>query len=163
MSQRAQLEIAYCDGGLLMAVCGPVCFALWQTKPTRELFEVQRAHLAAAVLKNPGRLAFLCVVSPEAKPPDDAERSASSAMINGHGSNLAAVACVIEGSGFRAAITRTVLSGMLLVVRSPSPIRLFETVELAASWLATHVGHPAMQDFPREFSFARERLKSSAA
>src|SRR5450432_849330 len=121
-----ELEITHCGDGLLMAALGPVCIGLWKTKPTRELFLIQKEHLAIDVARAPGKVAFLCVVTSEATPPDEPERAASSAMINGHGSNLPAVACVIEGTGFKAAITRTVLSGMTVVIRSPSPIRFFE-------------------------------------
>ena len=162
MAQQ-ELEITYCEHGLLMAVLGPVCIGLWKTKPTRELFLIQKEHLAVAVAHTPGKVAFLCVVTSEASPPDEPERAASSAMIDGHGSKLAAVACVIEGTGFRAAITRTVLSGITAVIRSPSPIRFFESVELATPWLAQRVGRAAVVALPGHFALARTRVSPVAA
>ena len=140
-----------------MAVHGPVCIALWRTKPTRPLFEIQQAHLARAVASDPGKVAFMCVVAPTAEPPDDEVRSASANMITAHGSNLAGTACVIEGSGFRAAITRTVLSGIVFVIRTPSPIRLFESVEQAAPWLGQMFGQLPMLNLPAELALARSR------
>lgn len=121
--------------GLLLGTCGEVFFAVWSTKPTPELFELQRAGLAAAVQANPGRTFFLCVVSPNADPPEQAERDASSRMISQHGGNLLGTACVVEGSGFRAAITRTVLTGIVLFIRTPSPITFFDSVDAASSWM----------------------------
>ena len=50
-------------------------------------------------------------------------------MISGHGKDLAACACVIEGPGFRAAITRTVLSGITMVIPSPVPFDFCESIE----------------------------------
>jgi hypothetical protein len=159
----AQLEITHCADGLLMAVLGPVCIAFWQTKPIPRLFQIQRAHLAKAVARNPGKVAFLCAVAEKAPPPDEPERAASAAMINGHAARLAAVACVIEGSGFRAAITRTVLSGMVFVIRSPSPIRMFETVGLATPWLRTRLADDAVLALPVQFELARSKLSAVAA
>jgi len=160
---RVALEITHSDAGLMMAMYGPVCLALWRTKPTPSAFQIQEAHLARAVARDPGKVAFLCVVAPSAEPPDDAERAASAAMISKHGSNLAAVACVIEGSGFRAAITRTVLSGIMLLTRTRSPVRLFESVEHAAPWLGERVGQMSVLNLAAEVELARRRWRDSAA
>jgi hypothetical protein len=121
--------------GLLLGTCGEVFFAVWSTKPTQDLFELQRAGLAVAVRANPGRAFFLCVVSPNADPPEQAERDASSRMISQHGSDLLGTACVVEGSGFRAAITRTVLTGITLFIRTPSPVTIFDSVDAASNWM----------------------------
>ena len=138
-----------------MALHGPVCIALWRSKPTPQLIEVQVAHLARAVKRDPGKVAFMCVVAETAEPPEDAERAASVKMVNSHGANLAAIACVIEGAGFRAAITRTVLSGIVFLVRTPTPIRLFESVELATPWLGGVLGKVPLITLPTEVALAR--------
>jgi hypothetical protein len=134
------LRVTHNSDGLLMAMVGPVCLAFWQKKPTPERFAIQRSALHAAVAREPGKLAFLCVVSALAEAPEDAERAASAEMIASQGSNLLGVACVIEGVGFRAAITRTVLTGMVLLIRSPAPIKLFDSVRHASPFLARCVG-----------------------
>jgi hypothetical protein len=154
-------EVGHCAAGLFVGSVGPVCLALWQTKPTRELVAVQRAYLARAVARDPKHVVFLCAVAASAHPPDEAERAASAQMINEHGANLAAVAGVIEGTGFRAAITRTVLSGMVFVVRSPSPIRLFDSVPAATPWLAERLGRAQLPLLPKQFELARARLSAS--
>ena len=153
-----ELDVKYRAGGLLVAMIGPVCLALWRSKPTPELFEVQRSLLHAAVARQPGKTAFLCVVEPKAEPPDEAERKASAQMITSQGENLAGVACVIEGNGFRAAITRTVLSGVVFMIRTPSPIKLFDGVRVAAPWLARWVGRSALPDLEREVERGRALL-----
>lgn len=146
----SELQVSQRVPGLLLGSYGQVFFAAWSTKPTPELFEVQRAGLAAAVQANPGRTFFLCVVSPNADPPDQAERDASSRMITSHGANLLGTACVVEGSGFRAAITRTVLTGIVLFIRTPSPVTFFENVDGASKWMqrrapGTNLGQLAAQ------------------
>jgi hypothetical protein len=130
-----KLHISHRARGLLLGTFGHVFFSVWSTKPTPELFELQRAGLAAAVHEAPGSVLFLCVVSPNAEPPDQAERDASSRMITHHGSKLLGTACVVEGSGFRAAITRTVLTGIVLFIRTPSPVTFFDSVDAASSWM----------------------------
>lgn len=134
-----ELHIKQRVPGLILGSYRNVFFALWSTKPTPELFQLQRAALAAAVSASPGKIFFLCLVSPNAEPPEQAERDASSQMITSHGNRLLGTACVVEGSGFRAAITRTVLTGIVLFIRTPAPIAFFENVEAAAFWMQRRV------------------------
>jgi hypothetical protein len=152
------LQVLHCAGQLLMAMVGPICVSLWQTKPTAELFAIQRAQLAAAVARNPGKVAFLCVVESSADPPDDAERNASAAMINEHGANLLGVAGVIESTGFRGAITRTVLSGIVLVIRSRVSIKMFESVRAASPWLARCVQLASLPELHEQVERGRALL-----
>jgi hypothetical protein len=137
-----RLEIKHSGDGLVMASMGPISVALWRTKPTRLLFEIQRNELAKVVSAHRGSAAFMCIVQEGTADPDDELRKASAEMITGHGTSLAAVACVIEGSGFRAAITRTVLTGILFLARNPAPTRFVESVQAAATWIGTRIGKP---------------------
>ena len=45
----ARLEIKHNGDGLVMATLGPISIALWKSKPTRLLFEIQRTELAKVV------------------------------------------------------------------------------------------------------------------
>jgi hypothetical protein len=154
-------EVTHSSGGLIMGTFGSVCVAVWKTKPTHRLFDIQRDQLAKVVREQPGSAVFICVVQPSADPPDQELRYASTEMIVSHGKNLAAVAGVIEGSGFRAAITRTVLTGILFVIRNPSPFRFFESVESSVSWLGERVGKAKVLGLPEHL--ARTRLELSEA
>lgn len=126
---------------LTLATYGRVCVAIWNTKPTQALFEEQRTALAATTRRHPGQTLFLCVVSVKADPPDPPERDASAKMIKDHAQDLLGCACVIEGTGFRASITRSVLTGMTLLARSPVPQAFFERISGAEDWLRPRVGH----------------------
>jgi len=145
-----------------MAMIGPVCLALWQSQPTRERFAIQRDVLHGAVARDPGKVAFMCVVTAGAPPPGDAERAASAAMVSSQGDKLAGVACVIEGVGFRAAITRTVLSGVLLMIRTPSPIKLFDGTYAAEPWLAKVVGRKSLAGLTEQCERGRELLNEAS-
>jgi hypothetical protein len=147
--------------GLVVGTIGPICLAIWRTKPTEELFEAQRRGLGSAVEHNPGNVAFLCVVESTADPPDQKVRDASAAMISSHGKNLAAVACVIEGSGFRAAVTRTVLSGIALVARNAAPTRYFESVSAASTWLGERIPLGPYASLADQVELARKHLDAA--
>lgn len=154
----AKAEIVQVGDGVVVAQIGHVCVALWRKKPTKERFEIQRACLAAAVAKHPARTAFLCLVEPGTEPPDDDIRKASSTMVSGHGANLKAVAIVIEGTGFKAAISRTVLSGIVFLIRSPSPIKYFEAASSSAAWLSQFVPVGNLSHFVEQLELARKAL-----
>lgn len=152
---EAALRIIHRDPGLLLGVFGPVFLSVWRTKPTPPLFELQRVNLAAAVQQNPGRQLFMCVVAASADAPEQAERDASARMISGHGNKLAGCACVIEGNGFRAAITRTVLTGIVLLIRTPSPIGFFENVSSATVWMQKCIGSRNLSGLPAQVEHQR--------
>jgi hypothetical protein len=152
---RGELAITHRGGGLLMASFEHVCVAVWDVKPTRQLFEIQQAHLAAAVARQPGRALFMCVVAKSAEAPDQDIRDASSKMIATHDKNLAGCCCVIEGTGFRAAITRTVLTGIRLVIRSPVPFHFCESVMVGCKWLETRSGRDRLQGLAEKIERAR--------
>ncbi len=121
-----------------------VSIALWRRKPNRALFEIQKKCLDEVVAKNLGKSAFVCVVEPTSEPPDDDIRKAAAQMVSAHEKDLKCVALVIEGTGFRSAITRTVLSGIVMLSRTPAPIKFFDTPKSACLWVASHL--PSARD-----------------
>ncbi|MET0794164.1 MAG: hypothetical protein ABW061_21765 [Polyangiaceae bacterium] len=153
---RAQL--VQVGDGIVVAQIGPVCAALWRKKPTPDRFEIQRSCLQAAVKKNPGNTVFLCVVEAGTEPPEDNIRKASSSMITDLGQDLKAVAIVVEGSGFKAAISRTVLSGIVFLIRTPSPIKYFESCASGAAWLAQFVPLGNIGGFVEQVEIVRGSL-----
>jgi hypothetical protein len=152
---HAELSITHQGGGLLMATFEHVCVAVWDVKPVRQLFEIQKAHLAAVVAREPQRALFMCVVASSADPPDQEIRDASAKMVTSHDKNLAGCCCVIEGTGFRAAITRTVLTGMMLVIRGPVPFHFSESVLAGCKWLETRGGRNRLQGLAAKIESAR--------
>jgi len=132
-------KVMFTGDGLIMAELHGVAIALWRRKPNRELFEAERKCLDEVVAKNRGKSAFVCVVEPSSEPPDDDIRKASSQMITAHEKDLKCVALVIEGTGFRSAITRAVLSGIVMLIRTPAPIKFFDVPKSACAWVSTQL------------------------
>jgi hypothetical protein len=159
-ASQAAFQISYRGEGLVVGHFGHVCVAIWNTKPTRALFDWQRMALADSVQRNPGSALFLCVVSSKADPPDQDVRDASTKMIMSHEQRLAGCACVIEGSGFRAAITRTVLTGITSVIRTPCPFGFCDSVQSGSDWLGRHSPRGSLIGFVEEVARVREAARA---
>jgi len=142
---------------LIAARSGETCIAIWRSKPVQATFDVQQALLAKTVAAHPGHAKFLCVVEAGAPAPEDDLRKASAEMVNRHGDKLSRVACVIEGEGFKAAITRTVLAGIGMFVRSPVPLKFFGSVRNAAAWLMESEGAHAAVNLESEVRLLRRQ------
>ena len=134
-SDRVMAELSDVRDGLALGQIGPLCIALWRQEATRPRFDRQAAALAAVVAGHRGTAGFMCIVEPESKPPSNELRRASARMIEAHGSDLAFVAAVIEGSGFHAAITRSVLTAMSrFLPRNMTKVGFFSSAMDAALW-----------------------------
>jgi hypothetical protein len=159
--REPKAEIVRVGDGIVFAQVGNVSVAIWRKKPTPDRFEIQRSCLDAAVKRNAGRAVFMCVVEAGTEPPDEDVRKASSAMVTSHGPNLKAVSIVVEGTGFKAAISRTVLSGIVFLIRTPSPIKYFESPASGAAWLAQFVQIGSAANFVEQVEVVRAVLAKS--
>jgi hypothetical protein len=121
-------------------------------------FSAQKTMLTQAVLGHPDGAGYLCIVEPSAEPPDDEIRRASAKMVTSQGTRLKRIACVIEGSGFQAAITRSVLSGMMRFIRTPSPIKFFASSSVAAAWMAEGTNPGPLHELEQHIDALRKRL-----
>jgi hypothetical protein len=133
--------------GVVLAELGPVCIAFWRKDSTMERFAVQRAALTQLVRRVPGKAGFFCVVEESSGAPEEDVRRASSKMFESLGSDLCAIAMVIEGSGFRSALVRSVASGIVMLMpKRTTPISYFSDIGAGATWLRDHVdiGSPSV-------------------
>lgn len=132
-------HVVWCANELGIAEVGRVCIVLWRRNVTADRFRRQEIALADLVHRYPRRAGFMCVVEAGTTPPEDRLRRASADMVNSHGDRLQSIACVIEGSGFRASLTRSALTTMSLLV-THREIKFTATVTAAAGWLAPRCG-----------------------
>lgn len=133
----SSFQVIHCEDGLAIGEVGPVCVVIWREAVTRPRFDRQRAALAEVVRKHSPDAGFMCIVEPDVPPPSDELRKASADMMQSHQNGLRCAAGIIEGSGFKAALTRSVLSGItLLMGNRKSPMSYFATVGEASAWMA---------------------------
>ncbi len=132
-------KILHVGEGVAVAEVGRLCVVVWRGGVTERPFEHQRNGLAQVVADNPDGAGFLCIIEPSATPPNDKLRRASTDMVAAHGNKLKCVAVVIEGEGFRAAITRGVIGGMALLLPRRTPSTTFAKIPDALAWMQQHV------------------------
>lgn len=123
-----------------MAEIGRVCVAIWRTEPTEFLFDRQLAAFRTVIGNHSDKVGFLCVVEECSPPPNESIRRATIRMFEERRQHIACLSCVIEGKGFRSAITRSVLSGMSLVFGSREfSAKFTDSVPHAAQWMSAYV------------------------
>jgi len=126
--------------GIVVGEFGPTCVAVWRKDSTLERFSVQKHALVDFVARNAGRAAFCCVVEPSSGTPNEEGRIAAGRMVETLGKDLRAVAMVIEGTGFRSALVRSVAAGIVMVMGKRSvPVSYVATTEEGATWLKRYV------------------------
>lgn len=155
-------EVIDIRDGLALGQLGPLCIALWREEVTRPRFGRQAAALATVVAAHRGNAGFMCIIEPESKPPNDELRRASARMIEEYGTDLSFVAVVIEGSGFRASIVRSVLTAIsLFLPRNKTKIGYFSNVMDAARWGGEHAAIPPLREIVARAQTLRTRLDSA--
>jgi hypothetical protein len=128
------------SNGIGIAAIGNVCAVIWREGVIESRFEKQRAALAEVVDRYPGKAGFMCIIEPTAHPPDEKLRKASTDMVASHGDRLKCVAGVIEGNGFRAAVTRSALSTItLFITNRKAPISYFSNTTAAVRWMTGYM------------------------
>lgn len=138
-STQPKAHVRHLGPGLVVGELGPVCVAIWRDEVDAERFEKQADAVADLTRRFAGKSAFICIVEPTCAPPDEVLRKRSIKLINDHDHALACVAGVIEGTGFRAAITRSVFAGIARFFRNRAPHGFFGDVPKTAAWVAQHV------------------------
>ncbi len=158
-AEPGAVRMMHADDGLVLAEISNVFVAIWRAPASKARFEWQRFCMAESVERHPKGTAFLCVIEPTSDPPDDELRRASAAMIAEHQRRLRCVGVAVEGRGFRAAITRGVLSGMVLLLPNRTvPISYLSNVSEAAEWIGRHFMLQSTDEFVSGVERARAQL-----
>jgi len=131
--------VRVCDG-VAVGEVGNVCVVVWRGPVTRARFDAQRDGLSEVMHGHAEGVGFMCVIEPTAKPPNDELRRASAEMIRSHQPELRCIACVVEGSGFVNAVSRSALSGIALLLGTRKvPFSVFGTIAAATTWMVPHI------------------------
>lgn len=120
---------------------GRLHYVRWGSAPTHDdvsslIREVQRAH---SMLKQP--LIGLTVVPAEAEPPPDDVRAAMVKSLDELLRCCERVYFVMEGSGFRQSVMRSVLAGLLLVGGKRGRVGVYDNLETTIALVAPQIGH----------------------
>lgn len=146
--------------GLVTAEVGSCCVLLWRAEVNDPRFQIQREALEHVTSRYPGQASVLCIIEPASEPPSQELREAASQLLTDLGSKIRCIAYVVEGSGFRAAMIRGVLSSVELLRRGKQfPSRYFANVAHASAWLSVETGMRSA-DLVESSAYMRRRLDS---
>lgn len=139
----------YEDEAHKIAWFGNVELILSREAPSPAVMRRIIAELEALAHDCECRTGALLIIDSTCKPPSEEARTYIRKELAR--SSMVAAAQVVEGSGFRGAAMRAVLSVIQLASRPPYPMQIFSRVEDAASWLCPEVEQragvaPVMRD-----------------
>jgi hypothetical protein len=136
-AEDAELTCLDVGDGLATGAIANVYVAIWRDLKTRSRSDREAGGLRKVRAMHPRNTVYLCVVEPTTSPPDEAMRRAAVEMLRAASEDLVAVAAVVEGDGFRAAMVRGVLTAMQRFVGLKGlPVRYFGDVSSATAWIA---------------------------
>jgi hypothetical protein len=129
---------AYVDEALAIGSVSNIVVVTWRGEKTPERAASERRSVLAITSEHPGDTFALFVIKPSAPPPNEAMRRVSAQMVRAAEQDLRAVAVVIEGTGFTAAVARAVLTALELLTGGHTfPSKYFSDVHDATRWLVT--------------------------
>lgn len=125
------------------------------TALTTNLIDGER--VSYKLLEKYPRYATISVVDSNSRVPDADMRRLSSESLTRTARHQVGMATVLEGDGFWLAASRSALAGLLLVVKSPLPHKVFATAAEAAAWMVPQLGVPGANtdDLVRSFGAMR--------
>ena len=83
-----------------------------------------------------GVISGVHIVAPNVAPPDTELRAALVDMANRWGDNTACIAAVLESSGLVGLALRSVVTGITMVMPKHYRVKVFDTLEPCADWVA---------------------------
>ena len=121
--------------GFSLGSLGPLAISVWESDPRVE-DALQAVQLLRNLAQTHPRIQVLAVLGADCRLPREQVREILGEGPKSLGSQVAAVAHVIEGEGFRGAALRGVLTGMGMVIRARYPQEAFRDIPSAAVFLA---------------------------
>ena len=129
----------------LIATWRNVLILVWKQETTQEGVHKLKASYDALAQKFPKNVFLLTVVEQDAPMPASPVRVALADFLAGCKGKMVLSAVVHEGTGFRAAAVRSVVTGLAMMANLPYPHKVFATVDDASRWL--HMNSPVGKDW----------------
>ncbi len=92
-----------------------------------------------------GKFAMLIVVDSDMESPDARLRSELARVLKQYEPATDCAAYVIEGTGFKAAALRSLVTAIMVIARVKLPTKVFSTVSEAAHWMGPRLGAAPME------------------
>lgn len=122
----------------LIARWGSVVLLVWKQETTLAGVKKVQSVYEQVARDYPKNVFLLTVVEHGAPMPAAPTRDALASFLASCTGQMVLSAVVHEGTGFRAAAVRSVVTGLALMANLPYPHKVFATVEDACRWLHMH-------------------------
>jgi hypothetical protein len=127
-----------------------------------------RKEYTAFAAQHPAGTGLLTIVEPDAPMPSSDAREALADFMNDNRQSILVSGVAYEGSGFRAAAVRSVVTGLTMLARQPFPHKVFPTLEDASQWMVANLrggkaGATEVRRFIDAISAARAELPETSA
>lgn len=139
----AAAKVAVLEHDHCVAVWGPVVILIWRHETTLDGVRAVDERLHDFARTNPSGGGLMTIIEANAPLPEAHVRDALAGVLKKHPVAIKSSAVVHEGSGFRAAAVRGVVTGLTLLARQPFPHRIFATVDDGSRWLAASLRETA--------------------
>jgi hypothetical protein len=120
---------------------------VWKRETTLEGVEALAQAYREQASRYPSGVYLLTIIEQGAPMPSTEEREAVAVFLRSGGGRTRMSAVVSEGSGFRAAAVRSVVTGLAMLVRLPYPHGVFGSLDQAAKWLGTSTYNDVDPDY----------------
>jgi hypothetical protein len=132
------LETIFRDPSVDVGRAGNLVVIWWRTSPNAAAIDAFAPKVEKVAAERPG-VCLLGGARGMTAIPEPATRRLAAGFIRRISARARAGAFAIEDTGFRAAATRAVVTGLLALARPTVPVRIFGSREDAIGWLAPHL------------------------
>lgn len=130
-----ELELIYGDDGMCVSSWGALLIGVWWRPSTLREMEIL-AESQRALIEEQGMVSTLSVMRHELSLRVDEEmRSRGAEMAREFGPNTLGAATVVEASGMRANVFRSVVTGIYLTARTQTQYQVLSSIREGVQWV----------------------------
>jgi hypothetical protein len=155
VASATALRVISCDDAHLIATSDRIGVLWWKNEVTVASVLCACTAVRDLVKQHPQNAGILAIMDDEVPMPSEPVRAAMGQLMREGVRGVHSVAIVGEGRIFHQTAVRSVVTGLLLVVRVPFLVKVFGTVDEACAWFSTVSPGPPVRVIARD---ARERL-----
>lgn len=128
--------LVHSEHDFALGFAGPVYCVIWRNETTVEGGE--KLHAGYNAFRKHSQHGLVTIVEEGAPLPKPEARERIAKFLGDSSDTLVVSAVIFEGSGFRSAAVRGVVTGLTLVARQAYPHRVFGTLDGGAQWFVRH-------------------------
>ena len=136
IKQTDALRWLSCDAAHAIAVHGTVLVTIWSGEMRAATVREAAAEGRRLAQLRPGETSFLNMIARGTPVPGNDVRAEFQQMMREKPGQMRCTAIVAEGGGFHGSVVRGVVTGLMMVVRPPFPMKVHAGVPEAAEWIA---------------------------